>query len=94
VNGIVFAHENNNLLFSCAADSAVVLWDVRTSKPAARFPVPAGMVPTCLDVNTNDTVLAVGVEECMVLGLKHGLALSRNALGIPAFAPLEVLPCV
>ena len=46
ITGLRFSPTDPNLVYSCGADSTVVVWDLRTASPATHFAVPDDMVRT------------------------------------------------
>jgi len=63
ITGIATGNTDSNLVWSCSEDQSVLLWDLRTNKPALSYKMTrTDLVPASCAVNCIDGAIAVGTN--------------------------------
>ncbi|XP_007437739.1 WD repeat-containing protein 89 [Python bivittatus] len=93
LNGVRFAHANENVLFSACSDGSVKCWDIRSSvvKPVQLFcGYPSNVFISC-DISCNDLIVCAGTEKVEedayitfwdARGCTNSVASSKQPLGV------------
>lgn len=61
--GLAFSNTDPHVLWTCAQDKVVNVWDVRADGPQKAYRIHKGLTPSAFDINCNDSHFAVGTEQ-------------------------------